>query len=135
MGAIDEIVLGRMLSRFPINLIYKMNPVFLEVNFLGLIINVLITTLRYKCLNRELFLVCFFLYSFQYRKIRTRINSAFRHFSRSANFTIWNDTFTNHCVANMLKIMEEHIGKTTIKIPRQKSISLVIKTSGQTAWC
>lgn len=67
--------------------------------------------------------------------IRRFFCSVFRHFSRSANFTIWNDTFINHCVANMLKIMEEHIGKTTIKIPRQKSISLVIKTSGQTAWC
>ena len=51
-------------------------------------------TLRKKCPNTELFLVRIFLYSdwirrftSEYRKIRTRSNSVFGHFSRSVNGT------------------------------------------------
>ena len=39
-------------------------------------------SLREKCPNTELFLVLIFLYSTEYRKIRTRNNSVFGRFSR-----------------------------------------------------
>ena len=39
--------------------------------------------LRKKCPNTELFLVCIFLYSVRKKKIRTRKNSVFGHFSPS----------------------------------------------------
>ena len=39
-----------------------------------------ISTLRENCPSMEFFLVCIFLYSTEYRKIRTRKNSLYGHF-------------------------------------------------------
>ena len=76
-------------------------------------------TLHKKCPNTELFLVRTFLYldwirrfTFEYRKIRTRSNFAFGHFSRSVN-----DTFS---LANLVT------NSTRFKLNKATPIALML---------
>ena len=68
----------------------------------------LLPTLREKCPNAELLLVRIFLYfRTEYRKIRTRNNFVFGHFSRIVTFSDWDRKY--------LKIYESYFRKKFIE--------------------